>query len=479
MNRSARAGFRAPLLSACVALLAVPSLAGAGQLEQVNRVDGVAGIAPLTPTSIQSSVLSDDGRFAYFEFLGTDKEWGPLSGIYRRDLLTNRTVRLVAGGLLSITGITSDDSAISFLSRKDGLTPDDTNGIPDLYRYSVATGRIDLISRADGATGAPTGITGGALLTRGGRIALFQSATGVYRRDLATGTTTRLGDGRLGGPRGATFADAEASADGSVYVSGRDIVTPTGRRSVIPADALGDVEIDESGKVALVRTFPSTTPTTATPQQRTLYRVDTGAATTVTLPQVGDAFTDPAFDATGQTVRYVAGGGSSGQLRSLDLATGTSRSLGFSGLLNPQPTRTGRFALGRLGTPSAVLVAAAPDGASLPGGADPLSTAAWLSFNLGCATNILGYSRSSIVGVSLRPTPGVPAVSSITLAAYTTGGAKIGERTFTASGQTYVAAGTAAWRLVSTIRLAAGGAITESRMMPAIGATNFCPSPSF
>ncbi len=135
--------------------------------------------------------------------------------------------------VLSITGITRDDSAISFLSRKDGLTPDDTNGIPDLYRYSVATGRVDLISRADGAAARHRHHRRSAADARRTHRALPVGHGGVPARP-RHGTTTRLGDGRLGGPRGATFADAEASADGSVYVSGRDIVTPTGRRSVIP-----------------------------------------------------------------------------------------------------------------------------------------------------------------------------------------------------------------------------------------------------
>jgi Tol biopolymer transport system component len=96
----------------------------------------------------------------------------------------------------------SDDGETVVYNTVDSHDAADTNGLPDIYGYSFATGRWALASRADGAGGeVGNGYSRNPTMTPDGRFVVFWSKASnlapgdtnnfadVYRRDMVTGTT--------------------------------------------------------------------------------------------------------------------------------------------------------------------------------------------------------------------------------------------------------------------------------------------------
>ena len=106
--------------------------------------------------------------------------------------------------------------------------PGNTAGGIQVYRRDTATGTLELVSRADGADGAPAdpGGFGPSISADGARIAFATAArldpadtddaVSIYVRDLAAATTTLAsrGDGGAGALPDAGVSDARLSADG-------------------------------------------------------------------------------------------------------------------------------------------------------------------------------------------------------------------------------------------------------------------------
>lgn len=463
---SARTSRLSRALAAIVAALATASLAPtaahAVEYEQFNRADGTAGVAPIGITQNRDIAISEDGRYVYFTFDAGIPNWATASGLWRRDVLENRSRLIASGGSIAITGLSDDGQYLGFLTRAR-LSPADTNTYIDLYRYATATGAIELASRADGANGAVATI-GEAFLTRNGRAALFYTADGVQRRDLVTGRTTLLGPGRLGARQNDPRA---ASADGTVVASGGSLITPSGTVKLLDLDdvtTVGTISVDRSGEWALASSSTLTSPPV---NSAFVYQVSTGQRRTVPL-----AAGDTVYGLTPQDEALIATAARTYDV--INLATGQRRPAG-NAFVDRYATRNGKYSIAStVAAQNTVAMLVAADGASIPGGTDLPSANAYVSFIRGCAAGFLVSGRPSSVG-AVFGTRFVPLAKSVNLKAYLPNGTFVGERTYTATGIGGVAAvGTGAWKLVATITLVDGRVIRETQDMAAIGSTNYC-----
>jgi Tol biopolymer transport system component len=188
--------------------------------------------------------VSHDGRFVAFMSTygtGTDSPAGhEVAGstdrpnlIYLWDARTGRS-RLISKlppGAQPQTlgnycvGISKNGSHVGFVSR-DALVADDTNGTPDVYVYTVATGHIQRVSVTSAGeqtvdpnvAGEQTGFfKRGVTLSADGRFAAFDSAA----PDLAPGAVGRTGDAgsRPPGPRQVYVHDLVTGATTLASVS--------------------------------------------------------------------------------------------------------------------------------------------------------------------------------------------------------------------------------------------------------------------
>jgi hypothetical protein len=459
-----------------VLALAPPALAG--QAEQFNRADGVAGVAPFDglASQVDVPVVSSDGRTAYFPFKGYQRPWNTATGLWKRDLLTNRSTPIFTGidAAAIITGLSADDGSLSFTTFQK-LSSADTNGGRDLYRYVAATGAIQLVSRADGPNGAVLGVVGDAFVTRDGKSALFETSIGVARRDLATGHTVKLSSAHLGAAYERTYrADTDASADGNTFIVGNQLVTPTGTIQLAPAGTSITAQVDEAGAWAFVRAVDSSTGD-ADPRVGTAIEVATGNRTTITLPTASDAFLPHGIEPSGGGIRFERDGtGRSVTLGSLSFKTGAVRSLGLTGDYLANVDRSGRFATGSVSGPNTVTVVVAADGVSLPGGVDLPAANAYVTFTKGCARGPIFPFQASKVGATFPTSTFVPAARSVRLQAYTTAGALLTDKTFTTAGDVAVPSGLNPFKLVATISLVDGRTITETQAMTYIGTKETC-----
>ena len=191
----------------------------------------------------------------------------------------------VAGSNSFFPAISADGRFVAFLSDA-ALSPDDTNGVRDVYLKDRTTGTTTLVSRADGATGA----AGNAVVVNeppsvssDGRYVAFGSSASnlvvgdangqfdAFVRDTVAGTTTLVSRGAAFGVSGDGFSgQVHISADGKfvsfasqatnlvagVTTSGfnifrRDLTANTTR--LISADASGNQQ--NAGAASLINTI--------------------------------------------------------------------------------------------------------------------------------------------------------------------------------------------------------------------------------
>ena len=127
----------------------------------------------------------------------------------------------------------SDDGQTVTYNTIDSRDPADTNGLPDIYGYSFATGTWALASRADGAGGAVgNGYSRNPTMTPDGRYVVFWSKASnlapgdtnafadVYRRDMVNGTT-ELVNAVDGTTTTASAEFNERNTDGVISDDGR------------------------------------------------------------------------------------------------------------------------------------------------------------------------------------------------------------------------------------------------------------------
>jgi hypothetical protein len=216
--------------------------------ELVTRADGPAG-APVQSWWLAGG--AGDGRYVLFHAAGVvDPRVGPLArGLYLRDLESGTTV-LVSRGTgrdgvpatdddLAATGISPGGRYVAFQSGSSDLTsgpalPDDVSA-RQIYLRDVRYGTTVLVSRKDGAGGAPVPrrYVGWTPVRADGCVVAFDALGtdiapgspgngGVesYVRNLCDGTTRLVS--RVDGPAGAAAATPPLSDPGSaaVYTQG-------------------------------------------------------------------------------------------------------------------------------------------------------------------------------------------------------------------------------------------------------------------
>ncbi|MDQ8045438.1 MAG: hypothetical protein AAGC46_11860, partial [Solirubrobacteraceae bacterium] len=274
-----------------------------GHTDLVSRADGPDG-APLAATGTLE--ISATGRYVSFT---TNEEVVPgdpqtaRARIYVRDMLTGRNVLANRGN-----GLDGDPTDRGTYARPSGMSPggrylafssDDPSLLPAapgpfdatsrLWLRDLRTGRTLLVSRADGASGAPVGIYTGVVtpVSAGGcRVAFAgagaQVAPGappdggiqVYVRDLCAGTTTLVS--RQTGTSGlAADVPLSAGARGFIAVGGMDA---SGTRVLFDATATNLAQ-------------------GTTRQQRTAYVRDVAAGTTTLVSRAAGADGTPAAGA--------------------------------------------------------------------------------------------------------------------------------------------------------------------------------------
>jgi hypothetical protein len=188
---------------------------------------GFISPAPITP----------DGRFVVFDsdaFNLVPGDTNNLTDVFLRDRTLHTTTRIsVSGGGVqsngssSVKAISADGRYVMFLSRATNLVANDTNGsATDVFIRDTAAGTTTLVStRRDGTQVSDD--TVGWDISNDGRLVLFSSLgrytsddrnpdTDAFVKDLRTGTVERVDLTNAGKdfPGGTDFAPVAMSADG-------------------------------------------------------------------------------------------------------------------------------------------------------------------------------------------------------------------------------------------------------------------------
>lgn len=219
-----------------------------------SPIAGVASLASLAgpgagngPSSRPD--LSADGQVVVFASDATNLVTGDANGhrdIFVRDRKRGVT-RLVsvapsgapANGASDRPTISEDGRFVAFVSAASNLIAGDTNGVADVFRVDLRTGRIVRVSVTDGERQA-NGPSEGPQISGNGSLVVFGSAAAnlvardsngvgdIFKRDIAAGRTTRISLMDTGDQLGAQSTLAAISPNGS-YVGFR------GKSGVVPA----------------------------------------------------------------------------------------------------------------------------------------------------------------------------------------------------------------------------------------------------
>ncbi|HVM17636.1 MAG TPA: hypothetical protein VM290_08660 [Gaiellaceae bacterium] len=143
--------------------------------------------------------ISDDGRYVAFQSLSTTFDAADTNGqrdIYVRDRQSGTTTRVslstggAQGDLESFEpAISGDGSTVAYASRATTLVPNDTNGDPDVFATTLATGATERVSVSTGG-GEGVGASGSVALSYDGRYVAFESMA----NNLVAGDTNGVAD---------------------------------------------------------------------------------------------------------------------------------------------------------------------------------------------------------------------------------------------------------------------------------------------
>ncbi|MBF9234013.1 M10 family metallopeptidase C-terminal domain-containing protein [Microvirga alba] len=203
---------------------------------------GVIGNGPST-----ESKLSADGRYAVYTSSAKNLVSGDTNSrvdVFRKDFVTGTIVRAstTANGVQADSNslnasISADGRYVVFTSAASNLSTVDKDGVTDVFRKDLVSGKLDLVSQAKGQ-----GANGSAISTAisdDGRYVVFSSnasnlvagdrnnAYDVFRKDMTTGTVVR----------------ASTDSNGQEFISGQigpDLAISANGRSVIFKRILGD-----------------------------------------------------------------------------------------------------------------------------------------------------------------------------------------------------------------------------------------------
>jgi hypothetical protein len=198
-----------------------------------SRLSGASG----TPVGADAAALSPSGNVVSFVAMDADlssDDANDFIQVYTRELtgpnpqtdLDSRptgTGPLAGSGAdsgLSVSGreVSADGRYVVFSSKADGMAPDDSDSVANVYRRDLVTGETQLVSRAGGAGGAPgSADSSNASISSDGNVVAFESDSenlvpgdvngkrDIFVRD-ASAATTRLVS-RSDGPDGAEGGD--------------------------------------------------------------------------------------------------------------------------------------------------------------------------------------------------------------------------------------------------------------------------------
>lgn len=217
--------------------------------------------------------ISEDGRYVAFASKAANLVAGDANGyfdIYLRDTELGTTIR-VSNGLAGAEPnddsrwpeISEDGAYVLFSSKASNLVSGDTNGSPDLFLYTVATGAVERVNLTYLGMEAATGVSMDHDLydlSDDGRYIVFTSysddyvtimtsnaSSNVFLRDRTAGTTT-LVSYKLGDFASAGGKQPSISADGSkiAFVSNSHFLHPD------DPDINNDIFLYTAGVVSLV-----------------------------------------------------------------------------------------------------------------------------------------------------------------------------------------------------------------------------------
>jgi Tol biopolymer transport system component len=234
--------------------------------------DFVAGTTRLVSANVVGSSgngesyggdMTPDGRYVAFSSDASDLAPNDTNGstdVFVRDML-NGTTTLVSMNMAGSGSandfsenpmISADGRYVAFRSVASNLTPNDTNGVDDLFVWDSQTDTITLASvNAAGTVSADNGINRAHALTPDGRYVTFSSDatnlvtndtngpdTDAFVRDLLTGTTTLVSADTPGGANPTITPDGRYvlfGSAGNVYV--RDM--QVGTTELVNVDSAG------------------------------------------------------------------------------------------------------------------------------------------------------------------------------------------------------------------------------------------------
>jgi Tol biopolymer transport system component len=130
--------------------------------------DALLGTAP---------VISGDGRFVVYRLATPSPPNGLQLAVRVRDLQSGAdeaAVSLPPGTDATVQAISADGRYVAY-ETSDGTSPDDTNGLPDIYVHDRVTGRAFLVVRSAGERTAPQGSDSNADMSSDGRYVAFSS----------------------------------------------------------------------------------------------------------------------------------------------------------------------------------------------------------------------------------------------------------------------------------------------------------------
>ncbi|MGG6298161.1 hypothetical protein ACQ4M4_27525 [Leptolyngbya sp. AN02str] len=195
-----------------------------GTTQQISNLTG-----ELAGGSVREPDISDDGRYVTFAATKViapgDGSLNSLSDVLVYDNVTGSTTSIadIAGVDLLNSGLGSPSISdngryIAFVADVDGLVPEDTNGVADVFVYDSVTGTIQRISIDSNGTQS-NGASRGAFIAGNGRYVAFSSTASnlvagdtnesedVFVHDLMTGTTTRVSTNSFGNQGSASYTN--------------------------------------------------------------------------------------------------------------------------------------------------------------------------------------------------------------------------------------------------------------------------------
>jgi Tol biopolymer transport system component len=246
---------RVAVVTACACVVSVSGqVAGAeAGVEAAPRtvLVSVTGAGrPVEGLSVSPSISAGGNRVA-FQSSSDDLVRGDdnqASDVFVRDLAAGTTRRVSVGrggadgdGSSTSPSISADGRYVTFTSGAEDLVGNDGNGVSDIFRRDLRTGRTVRVSVGLGGVPAGRIVSGSSVSGDGNRVAfqVFVGGAGfeIYVRDLAAGTTRKVsravGDGQANG----------SSFNPTISADGRYVAFLSAASNLVARDDNGFVDV--------------------------------------------------------------------------------------------------------------------------------------------------------------------------------------------------------------------------------------------